>query len=474
MSPRPHDWHPLADSDPIPGDPDQVAALGRKLRKTAEELERQIANLRAVAKVDSWDSKAGKEFREKATGSVKKLEAALTRYDSAADAIGDKVTEVGGGYEDKSQAKLSNYATDLNRAQEIADAALRDAKDADGRKGTAERSLDGLSKKEKGDQKKLEEQSEAAGADLEAARQKLARATDIRDKAATRAGEVLQDLAKLEDSLKDGFWDKFDEWVDSVGSWAEEYATYLGVAALAVGWIPIVGQALAGVLGALAGLLSLVSAVTTVIQVIRGDKGLKDLAFTVLGLAMMGVGKAFSKIAGNYAGKALKALDSGAAAKTSAQTARARKRMNRSAGAKVAWKGADKKEALSKELAPFKLEPGQGWKSMKEALGEPFSVKGYSENLKVLKPGSGNYRETWNKVVIRGDGNAALGAGRSISIADPGVGSHLKDIKFAAHGMGNYEAVNRISKTATRVSVAGTVITSVGMALDGNLNPLLD
>ncbi|MFE6361836.1 hypothetical protein ACFVP3_17825 [Streptomyces sp. NPDC057806] len=474
MSLRPRDWHPLADSDPIPGDPDQVAALGRQLRRTATELERQIANLRAVAEVESWNSKAGKEFRDKATGNVKKLEAALTRYETAADALGDRVTDVGGRYQDKLHAKTSNYATDLNRAQEIADAALRDAKDADDRKGAAQRSLDGLSEKEKEDKKKLEEQRDAAGDEIDAARQKIVQATEIRDNAANQACAALENLIALEDSLKDDFWDKFDDWVDSIGTFAEQWATYLGVAALAVGWIPVIGQALAGVLGALATVMTLVSTVATIIQVIRGDKGLKDLAFSVLGLAMMGVGKAFAKVAGKYAKDALKGMGKASVAKTAAQSARARKQMNRAAGTKIHFKRGEFAKSLGKKLEPFKLERGEGWKSMKEAVTEPFSSKAWGDNLRTLKLGSGNYTAAWDKVMLRGDGNAALGVGRSVSVADPGVASHLKDVKFASRGLESQESVNRISRNATGISVAGAAITSVGMGLDGNLNPLLE
>ncbi|MBD0843086.1 hypothetical protein ICC28_31000 [Streptomyces sp. TRM68416] len=474
MSPRPRDWHPLAGSDPIPGDPDQVAALGRQLRRTAEELERQIRNLNAIAEVDSWDSKAGKEFREKATGNVKKLEAALTRYETAADALGDTVTEVGGGHQDKVHAKLTNYATDLNRAQEIADAALREAKDAEDRKGAAQRRLGDSSDKDTADKKKLEEQRDLAGDEIDAARAKITQAKEIRDSAAKKACEALEDLAKINDSLKDDFWDKFDDWIDTIGSLAEAWATYLGVAALAVGWIPIIGQALAGLLGALATILSLVSAISTVIQVLRGDKGLKDLAFAVLGIAMMGVGKAFAKVAGNYVKTALGSMDRAGAAKTAAQVARAKKKMNKVAGSKMKWEMGALRESLGKKMEPFKLEPGDGWKSMKEAVTEPFSPKAWSENLRTLKPGSGNYGAAWGKVVVRGDGNAVLGVGRSLSAADPGVASHLKDVKFATQGLDSYPAVNQISKTATGVSLAGTAVTSVGMGLDGNLNPLLD
>ncbi|MCM1972884.1 hypothetical protein [Streptomyces sp. G1] len=468
MSPRPRDWHPLADSDPIPGDPDRVAALGRQLRATAEELERQIRNLKAVADVDAWDSKAGKEFREKATGNVKKLEAALTRYDSAADALGDKVTEIAGSHQDKVCAKPTNYASDLNRAQEIADAALREAKDAEDRKGAAQRSLDGLSEKDKADEKKLEEQRDQAGDEIDAARAKLAQAIEIRNNAATAAGEALKSIAGIKDSLKDDFWDKFDDWVDWVGEKAELLATYFGVAALAVGWIPIIGQALAGVLGAVSTFFTLVSTVCTVIQVIRGDKGLKDLAFSILGLAVMGVGKAFAKVAGRYAQEALRVMNKAGSARTSKQVARAGKKLN-----KFARRADESEGVLASRLRTFKLEPGDGWKSVKEVFTEPFS-KAWGENLKVLDPRSGNYGAAWNRMVVRGDGNIALGVGRSVSVADPGIASDLKDIKFAAHGLDSYGAVNEISMKATVASVVGTGVTSVGMALDGNLNPLLD
>ncbi|MFB6554488.1 hypothetical protein [Streptomyces sp. NPDC056405] len=444
-----------------------MAELGHRLRKTAEELERQIRNLKAVAEVDSWDSKAGKEFRGKAKGSVKKLEAALARYDTAADALGTKVAEVGGGYQDKLDAKPTNYASDLNRAQEIADAALRDAKDAEERKSAAQRSLDGLSDKEKSDQRDLKERRDAAGDEISAAREKIQQAQEIRDNAAKRASEAIEAVIN-NDSLKDSFWDKFDDWVDTIGSFAETWATYFGVAALAVGWIPIIGQALAGVLGALATIATLVSSLATVIQVIRGDKGLKDLAFTVLGLATMGVGKAFAKVAGKFAQRAIHQMDKAAVARTPAQVKRAVKGINKASGAEAKFNV----QSLKNKLGTYKLEPGEGWKSMKEVFTEPFS-KAWGDNLSALSKWD-NYKAAGRKITIRGDGNFVLGTGRSASAADPGIASQLKDIKFASQGLDNYAAVNKLSREATVLSFAGTGVTSVGMALDSNLNPLLE
>ncbi|MFE8960190.1 hypothetical protein [Streptomyces iakyrus] len=468
MAGRPRDWHPIADGDPVPGDPDRVATLGRQLRKTADELERQIRSLKAVSRVDSWDSEAGKEFRQKAKGNVGKLEAALKRYETAADALGTRVAEVSGGYQDQLHAKPSNYATDLNRAQRIADAALRDAKEAEDRKDAAQRSLDSSSDKGKDEKKKLEERRGAAGDEIAAAQEKVSQAKEIRDKAAKRASDAIEAVIS-DDSLKDGFWDKFDKWVDDIGSWAEEYATYFGVAALAVGWIPVIGQALAGVLGAVATILTLVSTVATLIQVVRGDKGLKDLAFTVLGLAMMGVGKAFAKIAGKYVQRAIKSMDKASAANTPSQRRRAVKAINKVAGSAATTL----REKFENKMGTFKLEPGEWRKSMIEPFTEPFS-KAWGENLRALNPFGGNYQAAWSKTVIRGDGNALLGVGRSLSMADPGVASDLKDIKFASQGLDSLGAVNKISRNATGLSLVGAGVTSVGMALDSNLNPFLD
>ena len=38
MTRRPADWSPLAQTDPVPGDPQEVAALGRRFEATAAEI----------------------------------------------------------------------------------------------------------------------------------------------------------------------------------------------------------------------------------------------------------------------------------------------------------------------------------------------------------------------------------------------------------------------------------------------------
>ncbi|MFJ6741362.1 hypothetical protein ACIQOU_21015 [Streptomyces sp. NPDC091279] len=459
MAGRPRDWHPVADNDPTPGDPDRMAALGKQLRKTAEEIERQIRNLKAVADVDAWDNQSGKEFRERAKGNVKKLEAAFRRYDTAATAIGSRVDEVGGGYQDKLHARPRNYASDLNRAQEIADAALKDAKDADERKGAAQKSIDGLSgksPKEEGadrNRKGLEAKRDAAGDEINAAREKIKEAKKIRDDAARRARDSLDEVIN-HDALKDGFWETLVDDIASITSWI---ATVCGVLSLLVGWIPVIGQALAGVLGAIAMIATLVNFIATLIQVFQGNADWMDVGMAALGFALMGVGKGFSKIAGKFAKGALPKLGRAGAARTARQVGRANKKLRNISG------------------QSFKIGKSDVWKSIKEPFTEPFS-KAWGENLKVLKPGSGNWSLAKNELSLRGSGSALRGMSKSFSMSDPGVASDLKSVKLGTAALGSQfdgNAVNQIAKSASRLSLVGAGITLTGLGLDGNLEELV-
>ncbi|MFF4506639.1 hypothetical protein [Streptomyces sp. NPDC001401] len=438
--------------------------MGRTLRKTADELERQIKNLKAVAGVDAWDSKAGKEFREKAKGNVKKLEAAFKRYDTAATAIGSAVVEEGGTYEDKVHARPRNYSSDLNRAQEIADVALRDAQDAEQRKGAAQKGLDGLSSKGRQkedvdkDRKDIEAKRDAAKDEIEAARDKINQAKKIRDDAAKRAADSIDAIIN-HDSLKDGFWDKLVKDIADITSWV---ATVCGILSLVVGWIPVIGQALAGVLGAIAMIATLINFVATFVEVLQGNAEWMDLGMAALGFLLMGVGKGFSKIAGRFAKGALGRLGRAGVARTARQISRANKNLRRTSA-----------------IRPT-LDKGDVWKSIKEPFTEPFSKSAWSDNLKTLKPFSGNYAKAGSELASRGGGSGFLngikGTPKSFSMADPGVASDLKSVKLGTAALGGQfdtDALNRISKSASRLSTVGAGITLGGLGLDGNLDPLL-
>ncbi|OON78391.1 hypothetical protein B1H18_16525 [Streptomyces tsukubensis] len=418
--------------------------------------------------MDAWDNESGKEFREKAKGNVKKLDAAYKRYDAAADAIGARVDEVGGSFADKNTAKPKNYASDLNRAQEMAEIARQEAKDAEERKGTAQKALDGLSDKkhsggdkdagsdkdpDKAKRKDMEGSVQRAGAEIEAARKKIEDAKRVRNAAAKQAIDAIEDVIS-DDSLKDGFWDTL---VQQIADITALISTWCGILSLVVGWIPVIGQALAGVLGAVAMIATLVNTLATLVQVFQGNADWVDLGFSALGFLMMGAGKAFSKVAGKFAKTGLARMGRAGKASTRAQEKRATKNLRK----------------LSNRSN--KLERGDILKSLKEPFTEPFSKSAWSTNLKALKPGGGGYGVARNQLAERGGGSAIKGAGKSFSMADPGVASDLKAIKLGAGNVSHLDpvAVNKISKSAGRLGVVGAGLTLGGLGLDSNLNPLL-
>ena len=460
---RPSDWDPVADRDPVPGDPDRIASVGRSLRRTADELERQIRNVKAVAAVDAWDSKAGREFRERVHGSVKKLEAAFKRYDTAAAVLGTRVDEIGGDYAAKRDATDTTYATDLNRAQEMADQARKDARQADEERSGAKRSLVGITgadreKAEKaGDDdpgKRFQDKADAADDAISAAREKIETAKSIRDRAAKKAREALVDVVD-HDSLKDSSWDTLPA---NITDWTGNIATFCGIAAMVVGWIPVIGQALAGVLGAVSMLATLVNTLATLVQVLRGNAEWMDLGVAALGFALMGVGKGFSKIAGKYAGKVLaRRLGRAAVAHTPKQLSRAAKNLKGSARPKL---GLDKSDV---------------WKSLKEPFTDPFQGSTWGKDgLKILFKKS-DWGEMRNTLAARAGGSALRAVPGSLSIVDPGVANQLKNVKDLTVATAHVApaAVNRISRTAGGLSVFGSGVTLAGLGLDGNLNPLL-
>lgn len=90
------DWTPLADVDAMPGDPDGIADLGRRLRSEAQRIRGVAARLRSVNARDFWAGDAADEFAARvgraapdldlAAGRIETTATALTRY---LQAIGD-------------------------------------------------------------------------------------------------------------------------------------------------------------------------------------------------------------------------------------------------------------------------------------------------------------------------------------------------------------------------------------------------
>jgi hypothetical protein len=108
---RPADWSPLASSDPVPGDPEEIALLGARLQATARQISEDVAYLRSLCTDQFWESEAGQAFSGKVTATAARLWQAHHRYLQAGEALGQNLTGPG-------------YAADLHDAQSMSARAL--------------------------------------------------------------------------------------------------------------------------------------------------------------------------------------------------------------------------------------------------------------------------------------------------------------------------------------------------------------
>ncbi|MCF3123804.1 hypothetical protein IPZ68_29460 [Streptomyces arenae] len=211
MSTRPTDWEPLHIGDPVPGDPYEVARLGKKLRTMADEIDKQARNIKALSSVESWDSDAGRGFHEIADGTAGRLKRSFERYDEAAKALGTKVVEGGESRE---------YASELHRAQKIADKALKDYREVEGDLGDTDTPLKAVGAKPSSDmsdteRERLAKKRSAALSTMGDCRREIDRAKEIRDDAASAAAKHIKNIIH-HDGVRDpgGFMNWLADWAD--------------------------------------------------------------------------------------------------------------------------------------------------------------------------------------------------------------------------------------------------------------------
>jgi hypothetical protein len=93
---RPTEWWPVSDTDPVPGDPETLAAFGSKMRNVAAAIEQMANTLPKLATSEEWNSEAGDAFRAKAQSVATTIGKAHPRFVAVATALGTGTT--GSGY----------------------------------------------------------------------------------------------------------------------------------------------------------------------------------------------------------------------------------------------------------------------------------------------------------------------------------------------------------------------------------------
>lgn len=220
-----HEWAVLGESsDPIPGDPDLVAELGQALRDTADAIQREAGEIKALASVETWQSKAADAFRDAAGGAVSSLQKAFHRYDVGARSMGTFVQE----------GSTANWASALETAQQMAAKALRDAQAADEEQRSVQGQLKQLPPNTQPTDpaaKGLNKRQEAASTALSKAKAELQAAKDARDRAAKAAADAIH-RAITHDGLHDSTWDKVGSAVDTALSDTGHFLEDMGETAL--------------------------------------------------------------------------------------------------------------------------------------------------------------------------------------------------------------------------------------------------
>jgi hypothetical protein len=277
----------------IPGDPAQVAALGKNYRDTADAIKAQAGNIRNLVNGGGWDSDSGREFQKTAGDTADKLEKAYSRYDAAAAALGANVAY---------PPSTGTWAMSLAHAQDMARAAITKGKEAQHNSKSAQRQIDQATAANGGKPDtspaaaRLADEKSSHDADLIDAEKAMQAARDLRDAQANRAADAIVSAYK-NDGLKDSFWDKFKNTVEdlavSLGHWAGVVAAIFGVLALVFSWVPIVGE----VFAAIAAVASVVALVCDVINALDGNGTWMDVGIDVLGVLSCGAGRVLGEAA---------------------------------------------------------------------------------------------------------------------------------------------------------------------------------
>ncbi|MGW3287876.1 putative T7SS-secreted protein [Streptomyces sp. NPDC001002] len=258
---RPADWAPLAETDPVPGDPEGIRREVAHMRKIAEKLRTQAKAMQAIADCDGLRGKYADELGDKARGLGRRLDLAEDRYR-------------------KVKGHLGGWADDMETAQTRADRALDDAKDAqrvidlrkpdNGSEGTGK----GSDRGHPDDTPAVKRAEEA----LETARTKLTQAVSFYgERADHHAGRI---RSSIDDDMEDSWWNEAkawagSDWLGDLAEWLSDITTVLSIIAI---FFPAVG--------ALAGFLTGVVIVIHVLQALTGNGSWFDVLTDVASFKM--------------------------------------------------------------------------------------------------------------------------------------------------------------------------------------------
>ncbi|RKN39278.1 DUF6531 domain-containing protein [Streptomyces hoynatensis] len=294
---RPSDWSPVdMDSDPTPGDPEEIRTLADSLQDFADDVGEALGKIRAMASdraMQDWAGLSAEAFR------------------SEFDEVPGNLTKLHTSYQLCAQA-LSAYAPQLDTAQGMADRALQRALEAQADLTTAQGQLadaqdwvsrageesDRLQQEGQGSSaappdeaqvraatrnaQAAQEAASAAQTRVEDAQQRLDAARELARQARDMREDAARTCAQGIDEASDAGIHNRHWWEDAIHWVTENWDTIVAVCKTIVAVLGIVVMIIGGPLAWVVLAAALVVLADTLIKYANGQASLWDVAFAAL------------------------------------------------------------------------------------------------------------------------------------------------------------------------------------------------
>lgn len=318
MSRRSGEWHLLGhDSDPVPGDWEQIKAEASHLSSVAEQISRQVARLREI---EDDDQILRGEYADGLKQSCGDLADDLDRVHGRFEDVG---TELAGWWSPVMTARTQtwNALQDAEAAQQVMDAnpAPDPAKPGSPPATDAEKDAEEI----------RSGKFDGAAGDLAAAKRAFDDAMSTYDDKAKKVADAIKDAS--DDDMKDSRWDKFKNWVDANAGWLKKVADIISIVVTVVAVIALFCTPAGWILAVVAGIALLGVGIRFALAA-SGNGSWADFALDLVGVLTLGTGKiaialakgsrlASLRVVGKYAGN-LARTDAIANARSLLQNAR--------------------------------------------------------------------------------------------------------------------------------------------------------
>jgi hypothetical protein len=275
---RPLDWAPLAQADPLPGDPEEIRYEARRLSQMAAQLQGQVTTLRRVGAAETLVGTYAEELRASAEEVAKKLDLVHERYATVS------------GY-------LKQWADELENFQRSTLKALDKALDAERmtqRDPHVDLPVQNWYSYQTSPLSPLADTTGPAAALLAEARHDLWRVLEDALARDRHWGSLIGDA--IDDKLTDHWRDHLHHWVERNHRWLKDLSTGLGWATTIAAFGAMAFPPAGAVLGVAILTMSATNLAIHGTEAVGGEKGaLFEAGLDIVGVASFGAGKLVSR-----------------------------------------------------------------------------------------------------------------------------------------------------------------------------------